>query len=147
MVRTIRAIPPSLSGGSKSLLLQIERCRSVPFITPKKIQVPPASITLSEPLWKGEKEQIQKEIEAMERKKQRADYFSVENGGLLTLPLRQGGYYMLRGFQAVKRAFTGQGLLQFHVKGYNITWKLDHKTAWALEEGQALDKLVNIKFV
>ena len=147
LVRTIHAIPPSVSGGSRSLLLEIQRSRSVPFVIPKPVTVEPSGVTMSSTLWQGEKEQIQREIARIEMKRERANAFSREDGGILTLPFRQGGFYIGRGFHAVKQAFTNQGLLQFHVKGHNTAWKLEHKTAWALDEGQALDKLVNIKYV
>ena len=147
LVRTIKSIPPSAAKGSKSLSLQIERSRSVPFVTPKTVRVAPGDVTLSSNLWMGEKEQIERELAEISRKEERANAYSREDGGLLTLPFRQAGFWIGRGFSGVKKAFTNQGFLKLHIKGYNTTWKLEHRAAWALDEGQALDKLVKVKFV
>ena len=138
---------PSTESGAKSLLLQLERSPSMPFVTPRAIKVAPKEITLSQPMWQGTKEQIEREVQAIQKARDRANAFSRTRGGILTLPFRQAEFYMKRGFTAVKKAFTNHGLLQLHVKGHNIPWKLEHRDAWALDEGQALDKLVTIKAV
>ena len=95
----------------------------------------------------GEQEQIEREYAEIKEKEERANAYSRENGGILSLPFRQAGFWLGRGFSGIKKAFTNQGLLKLHVKGNNTSWKLEHRAAWALDEGQALDKLVKVKFV
>ena len=95
----------------------------------------------------GGKEQIERELAEIQRKEARANAWSREEGGILSLPFRQAYFFIWRGFHGVKKALTNQGFLKLHVKGNNITWKLEHRAAWALDEGQVLDKLVKVKFV
>lgn len=97
----------------------------------------------------GEKEQVEREMARIQAKNDRANAFSIrkEDGGFLALPFRLAALFVGRVFSTVKKAFTNEGFLQIHVKGKNAAWKLEYRTAWALDEGQALDKLVNIKYV
>ena len=117
----------------------------IPFVTPKIIKVPPSDITMSSPFWMGGQEQVEKELAKMKQKQGRAYYYDADMGGLLSLPFRQAAFWLGVGLTAAGKAFTSQGLLQFHVKGHNVPWKLEHMTAWALDEGQALDKMVKVK--
>ena len=95
----------------------------------------------------GEQEQIERELAVIKEKERRANAYSKESGGILSLPFRQAGFWIGRGFSGIRKAFTNQGLLKLHIRGHNTGWKLEHRAAWALDEGQALDKLVKVKFV
>ncbi|KAG8526870.1 uncharacterized protein KY384_008299 [Bacidia gigantensis] len=146
MVRSIKAIPPAPGNKSQELLLRIEKSRALPFTKPKSDEVLPKDVTMSGTLWMGGKEQIERELAKIRKKRQKANSWSDE-GSLLSLPFRQLAFLIGRGFAAVKKAVINEHLLQFHIKGRNIPYKLEHRDAWALDEGQALDKLVNIKIV
>ncbi len=115
----------------------------MPFITPRITTVPSTDVTISAPLFMGGEDQIMAELADIKRREARANAFDTET--ILTLPFRQAAFWIGRGFAAIKKAFTNQGFLRLHVKGHNITWKLDKQAAWALDEGQALDKLVKVK--
>ncbi|KAL9128095.1 MAG: hypothetical protein Q9217_003148 [Psora testacea] len=147
MVWTIKSIPPSSNSKSRALLLQIERSPSIPFIRPKTIQVPPGDITLSSPIWMGEEEQIEREVAELRHKEHRADAFDMQKGGIRSLLFKQLVYWLERFQGGLKKALTNHGLLQLHVRGYNLPWKLEQRSAWALDEGQVLDKLVKIRIV
>ena len=100
---------------------------------------------MSSPIWMGDEEQIERMVAEMQRKAERANAFDIQKGGIMSLPFRQTVFWLGRWGTAVKKAFTNSGLLKFHIKGQNFAWKLEHRAAWALDEGQALDKLVKIK--
>ena len=144
-MRSIRSIP-SIQPGSRSVLLQIERTKSVPFVTPRTYTVPPRDITISAPLFLGSDKQIQAEIRELQRQEQRYLYL---NKGISprTYPFRVLGYWTRALFGGVGKAFTNRGLINFHVKGNNLPWKMEIEAAWALEEGRALDEIVRIKDV
>ena len=93
----------------------------------------------------GDEEQIEREIAVIRRRDDRATAFDIEKGGIMSLPFRQTVYWLGRWLIGVKKAFTDQGLVKFHIKGRNVAWKLESRDAWLLDEGQALDKLVNVK--
>ncbi|KAL9101596.1 MAG: hypothetical protein Q9163_003157 [Psora crenata] len=83
MVRTIKTIPPSINSNSRSLLLEVERSPSIPFVKPKTIQVPPGDVTMSSPIWMGDQEQIEREITEMRHKEERADAFDIQKGNIM----------------------------------------------------------------
>lgn len=144
MVRMIRSIP-TRTGKTQSVLLEIERSRSVPFVTPRKIIIPPSDVTISEPFFLGHDAQVQIELSRLQQKDDRLTAFATND--LVSLPFRQLGYWFGVLFLAVKKAFTNNGLIHFHVKGKNLTWKLERNGAWALDEGRILENLVKIKDV
>jgi len=116
----------------------------LPFRQPKVVKVPHNDLTVSLRLYNDNAEQrIEAEIEQMTQREERLQAFAKTN--LLTLPFRQAGYWMWRGFMGVRRAFTNEGFIYLHIKGYNRVWKLGSDPAWALDDGKALDKLVKLK--
>lgn len=118
----------------------------MPLISPQSVSVPSADVSISSPLFTGNDDQILAEMAELQRRKERANAFD-NNGGLLTLPVRQASYWMGRSIAAVKKALFNEGFLKLHLKGRNITWKLEKDADWALDDGQALDKLVKIRIV
>lgn len=146
MVRAISSLPSSPNPGSahRSLLLRIERAPASPFRQPKVVTVLPSDVTISSHLFNKDPEQkLEAAIAEIAQREKRLRAFAKTN--LLTLPFRQAGYWLWRGFVGVKRAFTREGFHYLHVKGYNRVWRLDRNPAWALDDGKAMDKLVRIK--
>ena len=144
MVRAISTIPPTSSSGQQSLLIQIERAPALPFRKPKIVTASPGDVTLSSHLFDNNRQQrVEAVLAEIHHREERLRAFEKTN--LLTLPFRQAGYWMWRGFLGVRRAFTGQGFGLLHVKGKNLNWKLDKDPAWALDDGKVLDRLVKIK--
>ena len=146
MVRTISCLPNSakLGSGTRPLLLQIERIPTFPLKQRKLVIVPPGDVTISSPVFNDSTEhKLEATIAEINRREERLRAFAKTN--LLTLPLRQAGYWMWRGFVGIRSAFTRGGYHYLHVRGNNRVWKLDKDPAWALDEGKALDKLVRIR--
>ena len=100
---------------------------------------------MSEPLFIGGDEQVRLELKELQRRKDRETAFARDD--YLAMPFKQAGYWFGSWFLAVKKAFLNTGVIQFHVRGKNISWKLERDRAWSLEDGRYLDTLVNIKQV
>lgn len=146
MVKAISCLPSSARSapGSRSLLLQIERTQTLPFKQRKLVTVPPFDVTLSSHVFNDDVEQrLKATIAQIARREERIQAFARTN--LFTLPFRQAGYWMWRGFVGIRSAFTTDGFYLLHVRGNNRAWKLDKEPAWALDDGKALDRLVKIK--
>ena len=60
----------------------------------------------------------------------------------LTLPFRQGAYWIRRAFQNLQGVFFDEAFLFLKLKGKTGVLKLDRNPAWALDEGRAFDGLV-----
>ena len=146
MVRAISCLPSSAKSrpGSRSLLLQIERTPVIPFKQRKLVTVPPGNVTISSCMFNDDAEQkLEATIAKIARREERLSAFAKTN--IHTLPFRQTGYWMWRGFIGIRRAFTNEDFHFLHVRGNSRVWKLAKDPAWALDDGKALDRLVKIK--
>lgn len=124
--------------------MRIERTPILPFKQPKLVTVPPGDVTISSRIFNDDaKQKLEATIAEIARREERLRAFAKTN--LLTLPFRQAGYWMWRGFTGIRSAFAREGFHYLHVAGNNRVWKLDKDPAWALDDGKALDKLVKIK--
>ncbi|KAL8419939.1 hypothetical protein RB594_002916 [Gaeumannomyces avenae] len=61
---------------------------------------------------------------------------------LMTSPFRHLGQAVKETFVATRRALTGEGFVRIKVN--NVRYKLDVTSAWALDGGRALDRLITI---
>lgn len=61
---------------------------------------------------------------------------------LMTSPFRHLGRAVKEAFVATRRALTGEGFVKIKVN--NVGYKLDVSSAWALDGGRALDRLITI---
>ena len=146
MIRAISCLPSSAKSGpgSRSLLLRIERIPIFPFKQRKLVTVPPGDVTISSHIFNNDTEQkLEAMIADIARQEERLRAYAKTN--LLTLPFRQAGYWMWRGFIGVRRAFTDEGFHYLHVRGNSRVWKMDKDPTWAMDDGKAFDKLVKIK--
>lgn len=144
MVRTIKAIPTN-GPRSQSIVLEIERSQSLPFVKPRSTTIPPSDVTISAPVFLGGDAQVKIQLKELQYQEDRDYAFARDN--LLSWPFRQAGFWIGSIFLAVKKAFTNTGIIQFHIKGHNISWKMERDRAWALEDGRFIDNLVKIKEV
>lgn len=146
MVRAISCLPSSAKSGpgSRSLLLQIERTPMLPFKQRKLVTVPPGDVTISSHIFNDDAEQkLEATIAGISRREERLRAFAKTN--ILTLPFRQAGFWMGRGFMGIRKAFTSEGFHYLHIRGNSRVWKLAKDPTWALDDGKALDRLVKIK--
>ena len=144
MIKSITSIPLTKEG-SRKIAFQIERSVSVPFVRPKVRTVPPTDITTSAPLFLGGDAQIRLELNELQRRKDWKT--ATAKGDRLSFPIRQLGYWAGWTFFSVKKAFTGTGIINCHLAGNNLAWKMERDGAWALEDGRTIDGLVRIKDV
>ena len=86
---------------------------------------------------------IEETIQEINHREERFRAYTRTN--LLTLPFRQGSYWIWRAFTYVRETWTQQRFLHLHIKGHSRTWKLFADPAWALDDGKAIDKLVKVK--
>lgn len=128
------------------MLLQIERTPILPFRQRKAVTVPVGDVTLSSHIFNDDAGQrLEATIAGVAWRKERLYAFAKTN--LLTLPFRQAGYWMWRGFVSIRMAFTSDNFHYLHIRGKNRVWKMDKDPAWALDDGKALDRLVKVKLV
>lgn len=145
MVKSIKSIPAPGLTRCRRFVLEIERNPALPFTRPATVRVKPHDITLTRPLWMGEKEVVQRRFVDWRRKEEQANAYSLEKGGILSLPFRQAAYWTGIGFSGIRRAFVSSDILGLRIKGQRNTWKIDNRHAWALDEGQAIDDIVNVQ--
>ncbi|KAI1467242.1 uncharacterized protein F4812DRAFT_460089 [Daldinia caldariorum] len=159
MIRSIKVLPAksvktSDSAAAKAaaranlpVRLQIEARRSVPFpgVPLRRIQVDPSDVVMKAPLYNRkaplseyEKMQLKKQEEA--RRKQEREY---EMNHLMTAPFRHAKQAFGLLFRNFRRGLTGEGFAPIYVNG--TKYKLDITSAYVLEEGRALDRIVKIE--
>lgn len=126
-------------------MLRIERSKTIPLKAPKDVTVSSRDITISSPLFLGDDAQVQAALAKLDR--QEAYDSAHDKKSILTLPFRLAGYWMGQGFRALRKAFTNEGFILLHIRGNNRTWKVEKDTAWALDDGKTLDRLVKVKVV
>lgn len=78
--------------------------------------------------------------EEVERRKKEREY---EMSHLMTAPFRHAGQVISMLFVAFRRGITGEGFAPITIG--DIKYKLDITSAYALEEGRALDRIVRIE--
>ena len=142
-MQSIWCIPLKQNRSVQGLQLEIQLTPNVPFITPQPLRLTAKSISLSEPFWKGDKPHVEREVQRLDYEERRAKTFNRENG-MLTYPFRQTIYWLEKGFTGIFRAFTNRGFLKLNLDGHWLPCKVDPRLAWALEEGRALDAMVDV---
>ena len=142
-MQSIWCIPLKQNRSAQGLQLEIQLSRNVPFINPHPLRLTPKNASLSEPFWKGDKPHGEREVQRLDYEKRRAKAFDREKG-LLSYPFRQAIYWLERGFTGIFRAFTNRGFLKLDLEGHWLPCKVDPRLAWALEEGRALDAVVDL---
>ncbi|KAI1807888.1 hypothetical protein F4811DRAFT_503562 [Daldinia bambusicola] len=155
MIRSIKVLPAksvkaSDSAAAKANLpvrLEIEARRSMPFpgLPLRRIQADPSDVVMKAPLYNRkaplseyEKVLLKKQEEA--RRKQEREY---EMNHLMTAPFRHARQAFGLLFKNFRRGLTGEGFAPIYVNG--VRYKLDITSAYVLEEGRALDRIVKIE--
>ncbi|KAL9601130.1 MAG: hypothetical protein Q9219_002729 [cf. Caloplaca sp. 3 TL-2023] len=140
IVQTIQALPVT-SRGVRTLHLQIESARVLPGIRPSTVSVPASDITISHQLHADKYNGIPAEV--LEQRRKEAEKFrKLREGNFMTLPIRQLGFHVWKGFQALKKIFSSNPFIYIRAKGYQGSWKLGSEAGWALDEGRAIDRIV-----
>ncbi|KAL8694982.1 MAG: hypothetical protein Q9218_000454 [Villophora microphyllina] len=143
IIQTIQAIP-HFRNGKRTLHLQIESTRMLPFLKPASVSVPASSVHLSRQLAQERLNGIP--LKVLERRRlQEERARKIAKGNLFTLPFRQLSFLFGKGWRSVLAVFTDNPFIYLRVEGYNWTWKLGMDSGWALEEGRALDRIVKYR--
>ncbi|KAI1777898.1 hypothetical protein F4818DRAFT_328963 [Hypoxylon cercidicola] len=158
IIRSIKVLPargtksPGPAGlGVSSVVgpvrLEIEARRNLPFpfIPLRRFQADPSDIVMKAPMYSrktapSEYEKMQMKQEEEARRKKEREY---EMNHLMTAPFRHTGQAIAKIFAALRRGLTGEGFAPIMIGG--VKYKLDITSAYALQEGRALDRIVKIE--
>ncbi|KAI1378237.1 hypothetical protein F4677DRAFT_412584 [Hypoxylon crocopeplum] len=135
------------SSASVPVRLEIKARRSVPVpgFSLQRLQADPNDVVLPVPMYHRKAalsdydKMLMKQAEEARVKKER-DY---EMSHLMTAPFRHARQAFYKLFVGLRRGLTGEGYLPITVDG--VRYKLDITSAYALEDGRALDRIVKIK--
>ncbi|TPX09801.1 uncharacterized protein E0L32_008992 [Thyridium curvatum] len=173
VVRSVRAVPAAQALASHKALakkagaatpplyIELAVARMVPFMRPKTIVAAPDQVELpfrmadcrldgargrggaaaaaEEPVLTG-RQQIEAKRAEEERRKAERKY---EMDHLMTAPFRHAGQAMVTMWDGIRKSLTREGLAKVYVEGR--MYKMDLSGGWALDQGRALDRLVNVK--
>ncbi|KAI1106298.1 hypothetical protein F4804DRAFT_51993 [Jackrogersella minutella] len=128
--------------------LEILARRSYPFpgAPLRRLEVDPNDVLMKAPMYNRsapptEHEKVlMKEAQEAKRKKER----EYEMNHLMTAPFRHTRKAFSTLFKNFRRGLTGEGFAPIVINGTN--YKLDITSAYALENGRALDRIVRIEF-
>ncbi|KAI1766366.1 hypothetical protein GGR53DRAFT_486485 [Hypoxylon sp. FL1150] len=159
VIRSIKVLPsrgvrlPGSSGMGVSTVvappvrLAIEARRNVPFpfVPLRRFEADPNDVVMKAPMFNrkatpSEHEKLlMKQEEEARLKAQRA----YEMNHLMTAPFRHAGQGASTVFSSLRRGLTGEGFAPIIIGG--VKYKLDITSAYALEDGRALDRIVKIE--
>jgi len=124
----------------QSLLLRIDNAAMFPGIRPRSVVAPQHDVVLSDHAFTQPVKLSPTDLLAARKEEERRH--ELERSRILTLPFRQAGYWMWRGFMVFKNIIWKDDFIYMQVVGRNGTFKLDRNAAWALDDGRALDRVV-----
>ncbi len=113
----------------------------LPYRQPTVLDVPPAEITLFERLYEQPMTISPDQLENLAGEKQSPP----EKTKSTTKPFRKLGAAWRRMLWSLAKIWTRGGFVKLKVKGKGGVYKLDRDGGWALDEGKALDRLVQVK--
>ncbi|KAI0180468.1 hypothetical protein GGR52DRAFT_531476 [Hypoxylon sp. FL1284] len=157
-VRSIRVLPARevkalgsagrpVSPLAKPVRLEIEARRNVPlpFVPLLRIQADPSEVVMKVPMFNPrvaptEEEKMFMEQEEKARRKAARQY---DMDHLMTAPFRHAGQTFSQVLSALRRGLTGEGFAPVEIAGSK--YKLDITSAYVLEEGRAMDRILKIE--
>ncbi|KAF9874017.1 hypothetical protein CkaCkLH20_08389 [Colletotrichum karsti] len=135
------ALPRGVDPRTTPLLLEIRVKKLLPgpakkiFVRPEEVRIPFAVYQPASPFRSAE--QISS---AAERK--RREEWEYDKKHMMTVPIRHAGRGLKEAWFGVQRALTKSGFMKMEAGGEKL--KLDVASCWALDEGRALDRLVDV---
>ncbi|KAI1393444.1 uncharacterized protein F4822DRAFT_423913 [Hypoxylon trugodes] len=159
-IRSIKILPARLAkgktptSGAKEISstdipvrLQIEARRNLPFpfLPLRRFEADPNTIVMKAPMYNRkpaptEYDKMRMKQEEEVRRKEEREY---EMNHLMTAPFRHVGQAFGMLFKSFRRGLTGEGFAPIEIDGEKF--KLDITSAYALEEGRALDRIARIE--
>ncbi|KAI1433595.1 hypothetical protein GGR50DRAFT_491508 [Xylaria sp. CBS 124048] len=156
IIRSIKVLPLAASkkskqqaapgGSAQRVLLEVAVRRISPVPLPlKRIQVEPQNVVMvnrfqNRPVAPSREAMAARTVEDAERRKAQRQY---ELDHIMTAPFRDAGRASSTIFDNLRRGLTGEGFAPVYING--IRYKLDIHGGYALENGQALDRIVKIQ--
>lgn len=132
---------PSSSSPGIMLELAIRRPLGLPL---RKVTVAPEKVVLRRRLVPGPgPTEEQRYAQAVATRVEREQMARYDRDHLLTMPFRQASRGAAAAWRGVRRALVGGGFASVEVEGRKC--KLDVDSAWALEDGRALERLVRTR--
>ncbi|KAI2630983.1 hypothetical protein GGR54DRAFT_585070 [Hypoxylon sp. NC1633] len=154
-IRSIKLLPSrsvdpaarTAQPASVPVRLEIEVRRNVPLpgLPLRRFQIDPNDVVLKVPMYHRKvvpsdyQKMLLKEQEDARRKAER----EYELNHVMTSPFRHAAKAFGIMFRGIRRGLTGEGFAPVEVNG--VKYKLDITSAYALEEGRALDRIVRIE--
>lgn len=150
VIRSIRVLPApsptSLTARSAPARLEIKvrRLTPIPGFPLKTLEVEPAAVTMKARMYNprvelSAEDRFSQRQEAEQRKKAERQY---EMDHLMSAPFRHGATVMSNVFAGLRKGLTGEGFAPIEIQGKH--YRLDISSGYALDDGRALDRVVNI---
>lgn len=156
IISSLSAVPYLINPttGQKGLMLRIETYRFLPLPgrSRKVTEIPADTVqtsdylgilgyTTSSPFPPTRDEKI---AERMWMREQQRKEHRGNMSRLLTLPFREAGQWVVRGFVGLRDLFAGDSFIHLKANDRNVTWKVSRDFDWALDNGHAFDKVVKV---
>ncbi|KAI0202738.1 hypothetical protein F4808DRAFT_57416 [Astrocystis sublimbata] len=149
IIRSIKLLPRNPSSqtpGPSPLMLEVVARSTIPLPLPaKSMQIEPERLVMvnrmqQRPIALSRVEREAKKVQDARRRKEEREY---ELEHLMTAPFRDAGRASSSLMGNIRRGLTGEGFAPVYING--VRYKLDIEGGYALEDGQALDRIVRIQ--
>ena len=137
--------PPSTSPRVQ-LEIKVRRFTPLPFLPLKRLRVSPSDVVMKARLYNAPPagaaaQKTAAERRAEEARRKAARQYELDH--IMTAPFRDGARAAGTVMAGIRRGITGEGFAPLIVNG--VKYKLDITSAYALDEGRALDRVVRIE--
>lgn len=140
VVQSISALPSARNPEVSGLMLEIEKVKTFPGIRNPPLVVRSADVTLSTRLYqdnqilgRDHEAEIRRRIHEMHRANQTK---------IMTRPFREAKYWIWRAFRGFTRVFAPDPVIIIRIKEEKGYLKMYKTGGWALDDGNALDRIV-----
>ncbi|KAI9707464.1 MAG: hypothetical protein M1836_000425 [Candelina mexicana] len=143
LIRSITAIPVRSMPLAVSLHIESRRIVSLPFVRNEVLNIAPSEFLLSSLLAEAPGKKLSlanREVLPLEKEARKLD-----RKRFMSTPSRHTGRSVWRALRYLSRLWTREGFQRVLIRGRVGHWQLDKQGGWALEQGRALDRLVNVK--
>lgn len=140
VIQSISALPSPLDLDSTVLMLEIEKVKIFPGMKNRPLVVRAADVTLSEKLYQAEKK-LRGDEEA-EIRRRLHEMFRANETKIMSRPFREAKYWIWRAFRGFTRLFGPDPYIVVKIKGKRGYLKMYKTGGWALDDGNALDRIV-----
>ncbi|KAH0542569.1 hypothetical protein FGG08_003074 [Glutinoglossum americanum] len=152
LIKAIHAVPSTLARTktptSSPLLIRLDLRRIIPlpFLPPRNILVPSASISLSTPLFHPLPAPLTP-AQRREAAAQEARQREIERSKIPTAPFRHFWHFLKQLMRTLVRVWSREGFVKVKVEGKSGVWRLDREGGWMLDEGKGIDRIVRGKTI